>query len=112
MVVDPKDALCRIAWTVDGKFIPVQDIFSAAVDGIVTLAPYGYTNLCSHATGFSFSANVAFYIGQYHDHNLHCGQISRAFGLLVQSVVKDQRKFQEMDFTLDYDGWRLVRGIC
>ena len=110
VVVDPKDALFRIAWTVDGKSIPIQDIFSAAVDGIATAAQHGYTNLCSHATGVSFSGNVAFHIGQYSDHNLHCGQISRAFGLLVQLVVKDQRRFQEMDFTLDYDGVKIGEG--
>ena len=110
VVIDPKDGLFRIAWTVDGRSIPIQDIFSAAVDGIATAAPDGYTNLCSHATGVSFSGNVAFHIGQYSDHNLHCGQISRAFGLLVQLVVKDQRRFQEMDFTLDYDGVKIGEG--
>lgn len=110
VVVDPKDALFRIAWTVDGRSIPIQEIFSAAVDGIVTAAPHGYTNLCSHATGVSFSGNVAFHIGQYSDHNLHCGQTSRAFGLLVQKVVKDQRIFQEMDFTLEYDGVKIGEG--
>ena len=110
VVVDPEEALFRIAWTVDGKSIPVQEIFSAAVDGIATTAPNGYTNLCSHATGVSFSGNLAFHIGQYSDHNLHCGTISRAFRLLVQLVVKDQRKFQEMDFTLDYDGVKIGDG--
>ncbi len=109
-VVDPKDPSFRISWAVDGKSIPVQEIFSAAVDGIATTAQSRYVDTCSFTTGVSFSGNIAFHIGQHRDEILLCGQIIKVFGLLVELVVKNQRKFLEMDFILNYDGVKIGEG--
>ena len=38
IIVDPEDTNFRIPWTVYGTSIPVQEIFSAAMDGIATTA--------------------------------------------------------------------------
>ena len=51
-----------------------------------------------------------FHIGGITGRILRCGQIIRAFGLLVEQVVKNQRKFQEMDFSLEYKGVRIGGG--
>ena len=111
VVEDPRDARFSISWTVDGISIPLKEIFSAAIDGIAMTAQHAYTGPCSHADGVNFSGNVGFHIGGYSTRTLLCGQIVRTFALLVRVVVRDQAKFQGMEFTLNYDENRIGSGF-
>ena len=112
IVVDPKDAKFRISWNAVGRSIPaVQDMFSAAVDGIFKTAKHPYDSFCTHFTGISFSGAVAFHVGELSAEKVTCGQMARAFFLLVELVIKDERVFQEMDYSLEYDGLRIASGF-
>ena len=110
VVVDPEDARFRILWTVHGRSIPVQDIFSAAVDGIATTAQHVYNDPCPSSTGVSFSSNAVFHIGGMFGRTLLCGQIVTAFGLLADLVIKNKGIFREMEFSLEYDGVEIGQG--
>ena len=110
VVLDPHDKNFRISWTVTGRSVPVQEIFSAAVHGIATAAQHDTNGPYSYTTGVSFSGNAAFHIGGYLDEDLPCGMIAKAFVILAEFVVKKERKFHEMEFTLTLDGKMIGEG--
>lgn len=95
----------------NGKSIPAQNLFSAAVDGIASTAQYEWNQICSHALEVSFSGNVAFHIGPYYSSkDLLYGWIVKMFSFLVIYITRAQRKFQEMDFTLSWQGKQVGSG--
>lgn len=110
VIIDPSDPRFTISWTVNGKSISAQEMFSAAVDGTASTAQYEWNQICSYALGVSFSGNVAFHIGPYLSSDLLCGWIVKTFNFLVIYVAWAQRKFQEMDFTLNWQGKRVGSG--
>lgn len=111
VIIDSSDPRFTISWTLNGKSIPAQDLFSAAVDGIASTAQYEWNQICSHAPGVSFPSNVAFHIRPYYScKGLLCGWIVKTFGFLVLKVVRAQRKFQEMDLTLNWQGEQVRSG--
>lgn len=111
VIIDPSDPRFSISWTANGKSIPAQDIFSAVVDGIASTAQYEWNQICSYALGVSFSGNVAFHIGPYSSsEGLLCGWIVKTFSFLVIYVVRARREFQEIDFTLSWQGQKMGSG--
>ena len=108
--VDPEDSRFRISWTFDGRSVPAQEIFSAVLDGIMTIAQYGIDVPCAYVTGVSFSGNVAFHVGRVDGQGLLCGQMSRVFLAIPHWIIMIERKFTEMDFTLEYAGRKIATG--
>lgn len=110
VISDPTDPRFSISWTVSGRSIPAQDMFSAALDGTASSAQYQWNQICSHALGVSFSGNVAFHIGPSYPEDLLCGWIIKTFSLLVLFVARARHLFQEMEFTLSWQGKQVGSG--
>ena len=110
VIIDPTDPRFSISWRASGKSISAQDMFSAALDGTVSSAQYGWNQICSHALGVSFSGNVAFHIGPSYSEDLRCGWMVKTFNLVVMYVARTRRVLQEMDFTLSYQGKQVGSG--
>lgn len=109
VVIDPEDPRFSVSWRFDGTSIPAQELFSSVIDGIATVAQYETNAQCASVTGVSFSGNVAFHVDGYFGAALHCGQISKAF-FVVSVVVFENRKFEGVEITLEYDNRTIGKG--
>lgn len=110
-IVDPDDQLFKIAYQYKRINVPNQEIFSAALDGITIAAQYNTNTVCTYITAVSFSGNTAFHIGVDHGQTLLGSQVSRAYYLLVQLLFLRQRRFEEIDSDLRYDGKIIATGF-
>ncbi|KAF6218774.1 hypothetical protein HO133_005317 [Letharia lupina] len=109
VVIDPEDPRFSVSWRFDGSSIPAQELYSSVIDGIATVAQYETNARCASVTGVSFSGNVAFHVDDYLGAALHCGQISKAF-LFISVVVFENRKFEGVEITLEYDNITIGTG--
>lgn len=109
-IIDFSDRRFKITWQWDGKNIPNQDVFSAALIGLAAAAQYDKYGPCDSVTALSISGNTVFHIGRSSKETLYGGQIARTFFLLINQLFLVQRRFEEMWITLWYDGMIIGDG--
>lgn len=109
-IIDPHDRRFKITWKWETKNIPAQDIFSAALNGLATVAQYDYNGPCDYITALSTLGNAVFHIGRSTGATLLASTISRAFYLLINQLFLGQRRFKELWIYLSIDGVNIADG--
>lgn len=111
VVRDPDSPALSIAWTSDADFpIPSQQIFTAVLNALLTVAQYPTDAPCEFITGLSASGNVGFHISRTSPLPLTYGTIARAYFLLTTLVIARDKKFVSLGLQILLDGDRIATG--
>lgn len=108
---DDADEDFTIAYRFEGLDIPVQEIFTAILDGLTIAASYDQSGSCDWITGISAAGKAVFAITRKPGQELKCGRVSRALVLITTFPIVMGRKFQEVSVDLAYKGVVIGTGV-
>ncbi len=112
-LIDQEYSALRVKYRYEGRHIRSEEIFTAALNGLTSLAPYAErSNECGSVTGVSGSGRVDFHIRSI---NLgvwvtSCFVLKRALLLISLYLMAPINRFGEMDFRVEYGGTEVATG--
>ena len=109
-ILDDASKDLKIQYQYTGSRIQGGDLFSAALDGLAHAALFDHDGPCDSITALSVSRNLVWHVGRNSDEKLFTGEISRVFYLLVRDLYLVQRRFQEIWFSLIFEGTSIADG--
>ena len=110
-LIDPDNPSFKIFYQYTGKTILAGDLFSAALDGLASVAQYNNKGICDSITALSVKRNVVFHVGRSTaEVQVLAGILAKAFFLLVRDLFLVQKRFQEMEFGMEVAGMMIADG--
>lgn len=110
-IPDPDDERFKISYQYVGDNVRSQEMFSAVLAGLASVAQYNDDGPLPWLSAVSFSGNLVFHFGARPRQALMGWHISRTFYLLVYHLFLVQRILKEMHFTLLYYGRPIADGF-
>lgn len=112
-IIDWEHKTLRITHRYEGRSIRSEEIFTAALDGLTTLAPYGErSNECAFVNGISGSGNVDFHVSSTNPgvKVTSCFVLKRALVLISLWLMVPANRFGEVDFSVTFLGTEVATG--
>jgi len=113
IIVDPEYKTLRVMYRYGGRHIRSEEIFTAVLDGLTTLAPYSErSNECASMVGVSGSGDVDFYVTSTNPgvRFSSCFVLKRASVLVILWLMAPSKRFGELDFSFEYLGVEVATG--
>lgn len=112
-IFDPIDNRFRISYKYDGDNVPVQTLFFAFFNGLVQRAQFNDDAPCTHITAVSANSNFVIHIGGGGDYGtvLQTWHIKRAFYNLFEGIYLRQKRFEDIVFSVHWDGRKVADGF-
>lgn len=112
-IIDMEYQMLRLTYRYEGRPIRTEEIFTAAVDGLTTLAPYGErSNECASVSGISGSGAVDFHVSSTNRgvKVTSCFVLKCTLALITLWLMVPANRYGELDFSVKYVGTEVATG--
>lgn len=89
--------------------VPRSDLWTAALDGMVTAMQFDGAARCDHISAVSISGNLVFHINELPNHMLTCGVAVKTFRLMAL-ISMGYKEYKELEMSIFYDGTKVGEG--
>lgn len=107
-ITDPDDDKLRVEWEYQ-RVVSRSDLWTAALDGMVTAMQYDSVVRCNYVTAVSVSGNLVIHISGLSNHVLNYGVAVKTFWLIARVSMRD-KEYREMDLSILYAGSKVGEG--
>lgn len=109
-VIDHDDPRLRVEYEYQ-RNMPRSDLWTAALDGLVTAMQYDGAARCDHISAVSISGNLVFHINELPNHMLNYGVAVKTFRL-VALINMGYKEYRELEMSIFYDGTKVGEGYA
>lgn len=103
-IIDPDDPNLKLTYNFNGPAINRDDVLSATLDAMATIAKPGPVNECPRLDAYSVSGGVVIHITPFDASTVlfTCGKVGRALTLIWDNIMLQQNRWAEISFELWY----------